>query len=80
MGLECLSRGARHVTFVENYNGVLPILKKNLDNLKIIKKYEIIEKNLFNHFNFEFLENKFDVIFLDPPYKEKKLDFIINNI
>ena len=27
-GLECLSRGAQHVTFVENYNGVLPILKK----------------------------------------------------
>jgi len=79
-GLECLSRGARHVTFVENYNGVLPILKKNLDNLKIIRKYKIIEKNLFNHFNFEFLENKFDVIFLDPPYKEKKLDFIIDNI
>ena len=27
-GLECLSRGARHVTFVENYSGVLSILKK----------------------------------------------------
>ena len=79
-GIECLSRGARHVTFVENYIGVLPILKKNLDNLKIIKKYKVIEKNLFSHFNFEFLENKFDIIFLDPPYKEKKLDFIIDNI
>ena len=79
-GLECLSRGARHVTFVENYDGVLPILKKNLENLKIIKKFKIIEKNLFNNFNFEFLENKFDIIFLDPPYKEKKLDLIIDNI
>ena len=79
-GLECLSRGARHVTFVENYDGVLPILKKNLENLKIIRKYEIIEKNLFNNFNFVFLENKFDIIFLDPPFKEKKLDFIIDNI
>ncbi len=79
-GLECLSRGARHVTFVENYNGVLPILKKNLDNLKIIKKYKIIEKNLFIDFNFESLEDKFDMIFLDPPYKEKKLGLIIDNI
>jgi len=79
-GLECLSRGARHVTFVENYDGVLPILKKNLENLKIIRKYEIIEKNLFNNFNFKFLENKFDIIFLDPPYKEKKLGLIIDNI
>ena len=31
-GLECLSRGAKNV-FVENYNKVLPILKKNIDNL-----------------------------------------------
>ena len=27
-GIECLSRGAQEVTFVEKYNGVLPILKK----------------------------------------------------
>ena len=79
-GLECLSRGTQHVTFVENYNGVLPILKKNLNSLKIVKKYEITEKNLFNNFNFIFLKNKFDLIFLDPPFKEKKLDFIIDNI
>jgi len=79
-GLECLSRGAQHVTFVENYKGVLPILKKNLDNLKMTKKFEIIEKNIFNDFNFEFLVNKFDMIFLDPPYKETKLNFIIDNI
>ena len=29
-GLECLSRGASNVTFVENYTEVLPILKKNI--------------------------------------------------
>ena len=27
-GIECLSRGAKKVVFIENYNGVLPILKK----------------------------------------------------
>ena len=27
-GLECLSRGSKNITFVENYNNVLPILKK----------------------------------------------------
>ena len=30
-GIECLSREVKKVIFVENYNGVLPILKKNLD-------------------------------------------------
>ena len=29
-GLECLSRGAKHVTFVDNYSGVTKILKKNI--------------------------------------------------
>ena len=29
-GIECLSRDVKKVVFVENYEGVLPILKKNL--------------------------------------------------
>lgn len=29
-GLECLSRDASHVTFIENYKEVLPVLKKIL--------------------------------------------------
>ena len=45
-GIECLSNDAKYVTFVENYNGVLPILKKNLSNLKLDKKYEVIEQNM----------------------------------
>ena len=45
-GLECLSRGVKKVIFVENYSGVLPILKKNLSNLKSKNNYEILEKNI----------------------------------
>ena len=33
-GLECLSRGAATVTFLENYKEVLVVLKKNINNLK----------------------------------------------
>ena len=32
-GIECLSRGVKSVIFIENYNGVLPVLKKNLQNI-----------------------------------------------
>ena len=79
-GIECLSRGVDHVTFVENYKGILPILKKNLDSLKSIKNYKIIENNIFKNFNLGKLENKFDIIFLDPPYKESNLESILVNI
>ena len=79
-GLECLSRGARHVTFVENYSGVLPILKNNLNNLNISEKFEIIEENLMSNFPIKKIRQKFNIIFLDPPYKEKRLPNIIDDI
>ena len=79
-GLECLSRNARHVSFVENYKGILTILKKNLLNLKTINNYSIIEKNILNDIDFLETKEKFDIIFLDPPYKEKEINTILNNI
>ena len=78
-GLECLSRKAKHVSFVENYKGILPILKKNLSNLKTVKNYSIIEKNILIDFDF-LKKKKFDIIFLDPPYKEKEINTILNNL
>jgi len=81
-GIECISRGAKFVTFVENYEGILPILKKNLANLKSASNYSIIEKNIFNNLNLKEFKKQFDIIFLDPPYKEKELNnllsFLIN--
>ena len=79
-GLECLSRKAKHVCFVENYVRILPILKKNLSNLKTVKNYSIIEKNILIEIDFLEKKEKFDIIFLDPPYKEKEIHTILNNV
>ena len=46
-GIECLSRGAEKVVFVENYTGVLPILKKNLKNLQSIENYVKLLKKIY---------------------------------
>ena len=78
-GIECLSRGVKEVTFVENYKEVLPILKKNLQNLDL-NNYKVIEKDIYNLDTLKKLENKFDIIFLDPPYKYKDLDVLIERI
>ncbi len=81
-GLECLSRRAKHVTFVENYKKILPILKKNLLNLKSTKSYKIVEQDILKKLKITEFNEKFDIIFLDPPYKEnnlyKLLSLIIN--
>ena len=79
-GIECLSQGASHVTFIEKYEAVLPILKKNLDNLKSEINYEIIESDIFNKLEFKSFKLTYDLIFLDPPYKEKALENILNKI
>ncbi len=79
-GLECLSRKAKHVSFVENYKGILPILKKNLSNLKTAKNYSIFEKNILIDSDFLEKKEKFDIIFLDPPYKEKEINAILNKL
>ena len=79
-GIECLSRGVKKVVFVENYIGVLPVLKKNLISLKSIKNYDVIEKDIYKNDIFTNLKTKFDIIFLDPPYKNKNLEKLFCNI
>tara|TARA_B110000037_G_scaffold198885_1_gene238173 strand:+ start:702 stop:1268 length:567 start_codon:yes stop_codon:yes gene_type:complete len=79
-GLECLSRGATRVTFLESYQEVLTVLKKNIENLKQQNSSSIIEKDIFSENTLKTLNNKFDIIFMDPPYKEKKLADLLNII
>ena len=79
-GIECLSRGVKSVIFIENYNGVLPVLKKNLQNLKAIENYKVIEKDINNGKIFETLDKKFDIVFMDPPYKDKNLNLLLENL
>ena len=79
-GIEALSRGSRYVTFVENYPKVLGILRKNIQELKLNDKCEIIEKDILNNLNFKGFKSKFDIIFLDPPFNEKNLNQIMLRI
>ncbi len=80
-GLECISRNAKQVTFIENYQEALFILKRNVTSFDIKKKIEIIEKNCFNFFvSKQSFKGKFDLIFMDPPYKENKINSLIEII
>ena len=80
-GLECFSRGAKFITFVENYPDVLEILKKNISNMDALSNSEVIENNCFKLMkeNKKF-SKKFDIIFLDPPYKNKNVNILIDQI
>ena len=79
-GLECLSRGSAKLTFVENYKEVLIILKKNISSLNYEKESIVIEKDILNTLDYKNFKEKFDIIFMDPPYKEKSLNLMLLQI
>ena len=65
LGLEALSRGAKSVVFVEKSKKVAEILKENVKNVtKTSENTKIVVSSLEN---FE-TDEKFDLIFADPPY------------
>ena len=80
-GLECISRGSKFVFFLENYLPVLEILKTNISNLHCENKSKVLDIDAFKINNNTFKEDqKFQIIFCDPPYKEKKIELLIKKI
>ena len=70
LGLECLSRGAKKVSFNDLSKDSLAILKKNLNTLKVDSQ----EYRLYNyHFStcLDVVKEQFDLIFIDPPYAQE---------
>lgn len=73
MGLEALSRGAKKAFFIEKNPSVYKLIKQNL--AKFDADYEILNTDALRFL--DKTEQKFDVIFADPPYYEGFYDEII---
>ena len=70
-GLEFISRGASHASFVENDKQALVLLKKNIENIDIKNKTILYQKTVNNFINQSELNFKYDIIFFDPPFSDK---------
>ncbi len=72
LGLESMSRGASSVTFVDNNQGSLRVLRRNLSVVKVEEPFKIVRKDavLFLKKN----RQPFDLIFVDPPFKWNEFD------
>ena len=80
-GLECLSRQANSVCFVEKRKDALEILEKNIEKLKLKNKVKIFFEDVFEIIRKKnIFELKFDLIFCDPPFKDTNIKKLIELI
>lgn len=78
LGIEALSNGASKCYFIDNNKEVIKILNHNLNK---IEDGIVVKDNYDNFLNNT--DTKFDIIFLDPPYKfnliNNCIDLILKN-
>jgi 16S rRNA (guanine(966)-N(2))-methyltransferase RsmD len=67
VGIEALSRGAAHVSFVERDSRAARLIAANLQRCGVVDRYAII-RAAFAGNDGPRAEGPFDIVFLDPPY------------
>ena len=78
LGIESLSNGAKECFFVDNNKEAIKVINNNINKIGI--KNAIILNKDYKDALIYFKDNniKFDIVFLDPPYKDDYIDFSIN--
>ena len=67
VGIEALSRGAAHVTFVESDPRAVRLIERNLERCAVSDRYAIIRAGFADAAR-RSPPGLFDLVFLDPPY------------
>lgn len=84
LGLEAISRGAKKVFLCEKNRNAANIVEKNIEKTKFQDQAILIRNDFEKAISFiEQLNEKIDVIFIDPPYKtdliKKSLEKILDS-
>ncbi len=75
VGIEALSRGAAHATFVELDRAVLKLVQENLQSTKLANRADTLQADAFKFLNSQanvpVPKRKYDIIYVAPPqYQE----------
>jgi 16S rRNA (guanine966-N2)-methyltransferase len=66
LGFESLSRGAKHVVFVDDQEDSLDVIEENAESLECIQQCAIMRDDALNFISR--WKEQFGLIFADPPY------------
>lgn len=75
VGIEALSRGAAHVTFVERDRVAQKVLSNNITTLGIEARTKLIRSSVASWLDTSEPQN-FDIIFVDPPYHDTQFSTV----
>lgn len=78
LGIEALSRGAKHAVFVDQSADAIRVIRDNLDKTHLSDRAQIIRCDAMSYLSR--CKKRFRLIFLDPPYAEKSLENAIKCI
>jgi 16S rRNA (guanine966-N2)-methyltransferase len=74
VGIEALSRGAHTVVFVDNSNEAVKVIKENLNNCQFNREYQVLRSDVFKALGMlQRHGNRFDLIYIDPPFTNEKI-------
>ncbi|MBE6917578.1 MAG: 16S rRNA (guanine(966)-N(2))-methyltransferase RsmD [Ruminococcaceae bacterium] len=78
LGIEALSRGAKHAVFVDASEQACRLIRENLRRTKLEGEAQVIRSDYLQYL--ERCREKFDLILLDPPYAEIFLENSLKKI
>lgn len=78
LGIEALSRGAAQCVFVDQRKDAAALIRENLKLTRLEEKAKVVQGEAVTYL--EACREKFDLIFLDPPYGSDLLDRAMKTI
>ena len=72
LGIEALSRGAKSAVFVDQSEQACKLIRENLKRTKLEQDAKVVRMDYLDYL--KRCREKFDIIFLDPPYAEVFLE------
>lgn len=76
LGIEALSRGAAHVTFVESDRRTADVIRRNLATLDLADRSTVVAGDVLHHLGTEAV----DLALCDPPYAFDRWDELLGEL
>lgn len=81
LGIEALSRGASQAVFCDNSSDSIEIIRSNIEKARVVDRSQLVSGDFKRCLrDMETRKQKFDLIFVDPPYYKGLFEEVLETI